>query len=1285
MTRFGVLRALEWLAWGIFFVFALFVLVLRYWALPNVERFRPDIVAAVSRGVGLQVNVGAIEADWRGLRPQIELSDVRIHDRDGREALVLPRVEGVVSWRSFAFMDLRMRSFTIDAPRLAVRRDAQGTIHVAGIRLASGPGDGALTDWILGQREIVIRDAEIEWTDDLRGAPPLALSSLQFRLANHGDQHDIGISARPPLHLGSGLDVRARIYGTSVAQPSAWNGRVYAELGYTDLAGWRPWVDYPADVRQGQGALRLWASLGNGRLTRAVADVALTGVVARLGRDLPLLEVRSVRGRVQGRETPRGYEFGARNLALSTAGGPDMRSTSFVALVEGDTPHRREGQFVEGWKPASGNVTANLIELAPLAHVAEFLPFPAHMRKALADLRPQGSVHDVTLQWAGEMPDATYKLRARFNGLGMNAWRRLPGFSGMSGSVEATERSGSVQLSAQDAELEMPRVFPEPRIALDALSGQLDWTHTGDGQVNVRLGNLAFANAHAAGSAFGTYAFTGEGPGVIDLTAQFSRLDGKHTGKYLPLAALMGARTRGWLTDAVQSGVSGEASMRLKGDLRDFPFPGGEKGVFRIAAKISKGTLDYTQGWPRLDLIEGELLFENERMEIVGRSGRILGSRVSNVRVAIPSLLADHRVLRIEGTATGPAQAFLDYVAQSPMQRHIGGATDGMRASGTGRLGLKLELPLDDDKDARVQGELRIANSTLVASSRLPPIEGVSGVLAFTESTFEIRDGVGRLFGGQATFSGGTQKEGGIAIVARGTFTPEGIRSLLAQPWRDRLSGSAPYVATLVSRDGRPQFGFESPLSGIAVSLPPPLQKAAQDAMPLRVEVVPGEGGERERVSITLATSLRAELLRAREGGELKLQRAAVSLNPPAGEALRLPERRGVLVYGTLPALDLDRWRPLMLAEARTGGGGGAASFDLRVGTLDAFGKRLRTVAMKGGADAGGWSANVNAAELAGDIAYRVEGDGKLTARLAYFSIPEDAPGPKSEVGASSAREFPAVDLVADSFTYRGRKLGRVEVTAEHDGPNWRIGKLAIVNPDSAMNGSGIWRPATQPGDAARTTLSFKVDSSDVGSFLDRMGTPDHIKGATAQIAGTLSWSGDPVTLDYPSLDGELTLGMRDGQFLEIEPGIGKLVSLMSLQMLPRRITLDFRDVFSKGFQFDDISAAFTVKQGIMATKNFRMKGPAAEVEIAGDVDLARETQRLQVKVIPELGSTASTVVGLVNPIAGVATMLAQRVLKNPLGQAFAFNYLISGGWADPKVEKLASGPIEPAPAVKPN
>jgi uncharacterized protein YhdP len=149
----------------------------------------------------------------------------------------------------------------------------------------------------------------------------------------------------------------------------------------------------------------------------------------------------------------------------------------------------------------------------------------------------------------------------------------------------------------------------------------------------------------------------------------------------------------------------------------------------------------------------------------------------------------------------------------------------------------------------------------------------------------------------------------------------------------------------------------------------------------------------------------------------------------------------------------------------------------------------------------------------------------------------------------------------------------------------------------------------------------------------------------------------------------------ENGQFLEIEPGLGKLIGLMSLQALPKRITLDFRDVFSKGFQFDRIASNAQIESGVLKLREFRMRGSAADVEMTGEVDLAHETQDLRVRVFPSLGDSAALGLTLVNPVAGVAAAIAQRILKNPLGQIFAFDYTVSGSWSDPKVVKILPPP----------
>ena len=146
-----LLRAIEFLAWTFFFAFAALLLVLRFWVLPDIERYRDDIVTSVTRALGQPVKIGQIEAGWLGFRPQVSLIDVRVYDAEGREALVLPAVDNVVSWRSLLRGELRLHSLVIDGPRLGVRRDAAGDIYIAGIKLAHSRSDSRLTDWILAQ------------------------------------------------------------------------------------------------------------------------------------------------------------------------------------------------------------------------------------------------------------------------------------------------------------------------------------------------------------------------------------------------------------------------------------------------------------------------------------------------------------------------------------------------------------------------------------------------------------------------------------------------------------------------------------------------------------------------------------------------------------------------------------------------------------------------------------------------------------------------------------------------------------------------------------------------------------------------------------------------------------------------------------------------------------------------------------------------------------------------------------------------------------------------------
>ena len=1242
MKRVG--RATEFLAWALFFALAALVLAVRFWVLPQVERYRGEIVSAVSAAIGQPVRIGGIEARWFGMSPHIRLRDVRIYDRAGREALALPAIENRLAWRSLVRGELKIDSLAIEGLRVQVRRDAEGALYVAGMKLSA---DQRFSRWLATQDEVVLHNAEVEWHDELRGAPALVLSELNLRLRNSGDGHAIGLSAHPPAALGSTLDLRALLAPGALVEAGKSTGRLYAELGYTDLAAWSAWFDYPWQIDHGQGALRAWLTLEAGKVQQATADVALSEVSARLGAQLAPLKLSSVQGRLQGGMDNGRYRVVARNFALGVDGG---------ALEPSD--------FELEWSTgpqAGGRLEAAALALQPLGSLAAALPLPERVRTVLAEARPRGRLAEARIEWRGEPQAATaLKAQAKFIDLAAAPVGALPGFAGITGSFDAAEGSARIVLATRKGEVHLPRVFPQPRIPLDFANGLVEWERQGESGFLLRLTSVTFSNAHFSGNAHGTYASAPGGPGSIDLSAQFNRADAAHLARYLPHARLMGGEaTRDWLTRSVLAGYSGDVRVRIRGDLAEFPFADPARGEFMVSARIERGVLDYAQGWPRIEDIQGDLQFERRRMHIMGRKGRIQGVELAKVEVGIPVLGAPESRLQVSGEAHGATADFLSFIQASPVRRMSTGLTDAMSASGYGKLDLKLELPLKDPAKTRVDGGYEFTENDVHVHAQLPPIERAGGNLRFTDSSVTLNGVRGRLFGGSVALSGGTQPDGSTRIQAKGDATVAATRVLFDHPWRRHLAGEFAYTATIgVAKGGRMHLLLQSPLQGVASTLPAPFAKTAAEVLPLQLELAPDE-----RIKVKLGRIVAAELQRRRQGDTLVLERAGVALTPVTDATLRLPEAPGTLVYGSLAALDVDKWLPLLEGTEPPAG---ATAFDVRLGRLDVYGRRLNDVSLRSLVQPQGWSATLASQELAGDLTYRKDGGGRLVARLTRFRAPDDYPGAAAR-GSLDPKDLPTMDLVAERFAWRGKELGRVEILGQRIGDEWRIEKLAMANAEATLAASGAWRS----GAPTRSQLDFELKATDAGQFLGRVGYPGVVKGGRAELKGSLAWNGDPGSLDYPSLAGTVQLQAHNGQFLEIEPGFGKLISLMSLQSLPRRIALDFRDVFSKGFSFEDLSASGDVQAGVMAVRDFRMRGSSAQVEMSGEVDLAQETQNMKVRVVPSLGDSAATVIALVNPLLAIPAAIAQKILKDPLGHIFAFDYSVTGAWSDPKVAKL--------------
>jgi uncharacterized protein (TIGR02099 family) len=950
---------------------------------------------------------------------------------------------------------------------------------------------------------------------------------------------------------------------------------------------------------------------------------------------------------------------------MTTTGGLALPSTDFLLRY---TP-------AAGGRPERGELNISALDLAPLVVLADHLPFPADARQRLAALSPKGHISDVQVRWTGDWREpGQYSAKGRFAGLASQGVGKIPGFKGVSGSLEGNERGGTLQLHTQNAIVEMPLVFREP-LQFDVLAAQLGWSRE-KGETEIRLNNISFSNSHVAGTVIGNYRTAGDSRGNIDITGSLTRADARSVSRYIPLQ--IGQRARDWLDVAFLSGVSTDVTLRLKGNLNEFPFPDGKAGVFQVTAKITDGTLDYASGWPRMENIAGDVLFRGSRLEVNARQGTIMGARLSNVRAEIPDLKNPEEIVRLTGDAEGQTSDFFAFMEKSPVLDMIDRFTESWQVQGPGRLTLKLEMPLRaaDRSETQLAGTYQFTGNTVVADPDLPAVEQASGRLDFTANSVRAQGITGTFAGGPVTISA-TSTRDSVRIAVQGRINTENVRRAAGGPqWLQHVRGATDWRANYTVQKRVADVVIESSLQGLVADLPAPLTKASADTtLPFRFERR-SLGQNQERLGLAFGDIVNAQLVRRIEGKRSAITRGTVRFGGGAAE----PEKNGIWVSGAVKSLDLDRWMGLMReggADSRVDWGG----IDLTAETVDLFGRRFNQLALNATVQGAQWRGTVTGKELDGTAAWDLQGRGKIVARMKTLTVPNVVPDGAAAKISSKPRDLPGLDLIAEQFIKNDKQLGRLELNAVPTGESWRIEKLRIANPDGTFTAEGMWHTSlVEP----RTQMSLRLDTPDAGKLLTRLGYPDGVRRGKAKLEGALSWTGAPYEFDYPTLGGGLLLEVQRGQFSKLDPGIGKLLGILSLQALPRRITLDFRDIFSEGLAFDDIVASFKIERGVASTDSFRIQGPSARIVMSGDIDLTRETQKLRVRVSPSVTDGVSIAGALIGgPIAGVAAFLAQKILKDPLDQFVSYEYTVTGTWAEPTVARLerqAAGPERDKP-----
>ena len=714
------------------------------------------------------------------------------------------------------------------------------------------------------------------------------------------------------------------------------------------------------------------------------------------------------------------------------------------------------------------------------------------------------------------------------------------------------------------------------------------------------------------------------------------------------------------------------------------------------------------------------------------------GLQVVKADARIPDLLHS-ATLDVNARLKGPVGDALSFVNTSPIASMTANVLGKAMASGSGDYAIRLNLPLKAIDKTKVQGTVSLPGNDVQFTPDTPALSRLKGVVTFSESGFNVATAQARLLGGDVRFEGGMRPvnrtlpagsdlEASVLFRGQGSVTAEGIRQAkdigIASRLAQNASGSASYAATIGFTRGVAELVVTSNLQGMALSLPAPLSKSAESQLPIRFEntllresMAPGQKLQ-DQLVLSAGRIASVQYVRDVSGPEPKVLRGAMAVGLEAGESAPLPDK-GVAANINLATVNLDAWEKVFSSTVGSGTSTTASpaaqastsamaqtylptQIAIRAKELLVGGRKLSQVVVGGTREGPTWRANMDATELNGYFEFRQAGAGgaeRVFARLSRLSLGQSTANEVESLLEEQPANIPALDIVVDDLELRGKKLGRIEVdavnrnaTREGGVREWRLNKFNVIMPEAALTATGNWVAinAQAPGgtpaagqraqrtaaERRRTVMNFKLDILDSGELLKRFGMVGVIRRGKGKMEGQVAWIGSPLSLNYPSMSGQFNVNIESGQFLKADPGIAKLLGVLSLQSLPRRLALDFRDVFSEGFAFDFVRGDVSINQGQAYTNNLQMKGVNAAVLMEGSADIAKETQDLKVVVVPEINAgTASLITAVINPVIGLGTFLAQVFLRQPLIKAATQEFHIDGSWADPKITKVERKP----------
>ena len=713
-----------------------------------------------------------------------------------------------------------------------------------------------------------------------------------------------------------------------------------------------------------------------------------------------------------------------------------------------------------------------------------------------------------------------------------------------------------------------------------------------------------------------------------------------------------------WLVESLEKGMVTRGTFKLWGPMENLDWQGN--------VDFRQVDLRYVPDWPKIKRMAGKVNVIKDRIDVEVNEGKIQGIQLKKVTAVISKLNEDsYSTVVINGELQGTLEKGLKFLELSPLKETVFARLSPLNPTGSMELQLKLEVPLGAESGAEkkpvgVLGKLEVNDGQVIIEDIHLPITEIEGVFNFNEKGVTAENISGGVLDRPLKIEV-TPTEVKTATL----MTIDFLKEKFSSEYLNYLQGQTNVTISFLTETA--EWKIESDLKGVAVNLPVPLGKTSESEMPIKIILPPSEENE-SRIALTVKGLLDAKWLLEKKEDAWQLKSGHLVLGD--GKKSDWTTAKGLLINGEVSELNVDEWKSFLGKLEEGSVQHVPVQINVLMKKMEAFGLTINNswISYNPSKKASEWI--LEGPLMKGSLQLPTPKNRRMEFDLDYLKFTGVQTEENEFIGFLKNKDRIPIIFVCRNLMFNDASLGEVSFRLEPTPHGYAIEDLSARTSISALEAKGEWR-LNDEGEA--TFLQGQIISDNISQTFSQWGFNSSMKEGKGRIQFNLSWPSSPFDISLKTTAGQTELKLRSGRILGVDPGLGKMLGLLSVDsLIRRRLQLDFSDVVKKGFVFDTLDGNLHLQGGLAETNNLTIDGPAAKIKLSGATNLKTKELDLQMTVEPKVGSTLplAAVLATGNPAVGVGVFVVDKIIGSPLSRVTQHRYHVTGTWDAPRMEE---------------